>query len=272
MASSANAAGTRLWRSFSARRSLLYQLVRRDFKQRYVGSILGWLWTVIHPLMLLAVYTFVFRYALGAKLPADEVTESYPLFLVTGLLPWLWFAETVTRSATSLTENSVLIVKSVFPAGAIPASIAASCGVAHVVSLCILLVAAAAWGHTLSWTLCLLPLYVALLALLSLGWAWIVAGLQVYLRDTVQVLSVILAAWFWMTPVFLPESFYRGRLDIVLDWNPIRYAVRGYRDLLLGGTLPSLADVLVLSGFAAGSFLLGVLFFRRAKLGFADVL
>ena len=272
MASSENAAAPGWWQRLGARRSLLFQLVRRDFKQRYVGSILGWLWTVIHPLVLLVVYTFLFRYAFGAKLPTDEPTASYPLFLLTGLLPWLLFSETLTRSATSLTENSVLIVKSVFPSEAIPVSILASCGLAHSLSLCVLLLAAVAWGHPLSWTLCLLPLYTGLLALLSLGWAWIVAGLQVYLRDTVQVLSVVLTAWFWLTPVFLPESFYRGRLDVVLDWNPIRYVVRGYRDSILGGNPPSLTDVLALSGFAAGTLLLGAFFFRRAKPGFADVL
>ena len=74
--------------------NLLYQLALRDFRQRYVGSLLGWLWGVIHPLVLLAVYTFLFRHAFGARLPSEELTESYPLFLLAGLLPWLVFAET----------------------------------------------------------------------------------------------------------------------------------------------------------------------------------
>ena len=251
---------------------LLYQLALRDFRQRYVGSLLGWLWGVIHPLVLLAVYTFLFRHAFGARLPSEESTDSYPLFLLAGLLPWLVFAETLTRSVTSLAGFSALIKKSVFPSEAVPMSIVASNVAGHLLSLVILLAAATAWGHPPGKSLALLPLYTGLLALFSLGVAWVVAGLQAYLRDTAQILSVVLVAWFWATPVFLPEAYYRERLELVLGWNPVRYAVRGYRGAILGVEPPPVADLWPLAVFASVSLAAGGLFFRRAKRGLPDVI
>lgn len=252
-------------------RSLVYQLARRDLKQRYVGSLLGWLWTLIHPLVLLAVYTFVFRFAFDARLPAEEATGSYPLFLLAGMLPWLLVSDVLTRSATSLSDYAVLIKKSAFPPGAAPLSVAASAGIVHLLALGVLL-GAAAWSGTLRWPLICLPLFAGLVALFSLGLAWIVAGLQAYWRDTAQVLAVVQTVWFWATPIVLPESFYRGRLDFALAWNPLAHAVRGYREAVLGGAWPEAGPLLILASAALGTFCLGGFFFRRAQRGFADVL
>ena len=259
-------------RSYGVTASLLYQLTLRDFRQRYVGSLLGWLWGVIHPLVLLAIYWFLFRHAFGARLPPEEATDNYPLFLLAGMLPWLLFSETLTRSAPALAEYSALVKRSVFPSEAVPLSILASTVASHLLSVGVLLVAAAAWGHPPSLSLALLPIWALPLALFSLGLAWCAAGLQVYLKDTAQVLSVALMAWFWATPVFLPEAFYRGRVDFVLEWNPLRYAVLGYRGAILGGSGPNFGETAFLVGSASTAAILGALFFRRAKRGFPDVI
>ena len=252
--------------------NLLCQLALRDFRERYVGSVLGWLWGLVHPLVLLGVYTFLFEHAFNARLPPEEATASYPLFLLGGLLPWLLLSETLSRSVGSLTGHASLIKRSVFPSEAIPASILASTVLGHLIALAALLVVAAILGQRPGGSLALLPLWLGLLALLALGLSWIVAALQVYLRDTAQVLSVVLVGWFWATPVFLPEAFYRERFAAVLDWNPVRYAVLGYRSALLGGEPPSVAQAATLCAFALVTLLAGGALFRRAKKGFADVI
>jgi lipopolysaccharide transport system permease protein len=255
-----------------AGRSLIYQLVRRDFDQRYVGSIAGWLWGIIHPLTLLAVYTFVFQYAFGIKLQADAVTDNYPLYLFCGMLPWMLFSETLQRSANCLVENANLLKKSVFPSETLPLSIFLSGLASHALALVLAILATGIWADTWSLTLWVLPLYLAPLALFSLGLSWIAAALQVYLRDTAQVLTVVLTAWFWLTPIFIEESRLSKIAPAVVTWNPLTYFVRSYRDTILGGRLPALSDAAAMVAFGLGSCILGGLFFRQTKRGFADVL
>src|SRR5258707_113619 len=184
------------------RRTLLFQLVRRDFEQRFVGSVAGWIWGLIHPLVLLICWTFVFSVCLRQNLP-DGQPGSYPLFLFAGMLPWLLFSETVQRSSSSLVEQATLITKTVFPAEMIPLSVFLSSLVSHFMALALLLVAVEIWLHSLSVALIVLPLYMLLLGMLAVGIGWIVAALQGYLRGTSQVLNLGLTFWFWLTPVFI---------------------------------------------------------------------
>jgi len=256
-------------------RHLLYQLVRRDFRQRYIGSIAGWLWGLIHPLVLLAVYTFVFSFAFRMRLPAGEVTDSYPLFLFAGMLPWLLFSETLQRSSASLLEHANLIKKSVFPSEVVPLTILLSTLISHLLALSLLLAAAGIWAGGLGPAVFVLPVYFVLVGMLTLGIAWIAASLHVYLRDTAQVVAVMLTAWFWLTPIFMYEEQFKqfgGTFAWLLQVNPLAYVVRGYREAILGGRLPAASDFAALAGFAAASVVLGGLFFRHAKRGFADVL
>ena len=268
--------GSHFVRILLRNRSLIYQLVRRDFQMRYVGSMAGWLWGLIHPLVLLGVYTFVFVYAFGIRLPPEEVTQNYPLFLFAGMLPWMLFSESLQRSASALPEYSNLIKKSVFPAEVVPLTIFLSNLISHFLAVALMMVAAAIWLGQVSWTVIVLPFYVLILGLLTVGLSWIAAGLHVYLRDTAQILSVVLTAWFWLTPIFLYEEILRdkfdGRLAFLLVVSPMAYMVRFYRSTLLGNEISPWPDLLLMGLFSAVIFVAGGLFFRRMKRGFADVL
>jgi ABC-type polysaccharide/polyol phosphate export permease len=264
--------GRHFLKNLVERRTLLFQLVRRDFQQRFVGSAAGWLWGVIHPLVLLGSWTFVFGVCLGMSLPAGEVTQNYPLFLFCGFLPWLLFQDTVQRSSTSLLENSNLITKTVFPSEVVPLSIFLSTLVHHLIGVALAVAAVAIWLNHISVMLIFLPLYMLLVGLLAVGIGWIVAALQVYLRDTAQVLAVVMTLWFWITPIFIAEEKYPAWSRFLIAANPMAYVVRAYRDRLLSGRLPDAGELAVLAALSAGTFIAGGFIFRQLKRGFADVL
>src|ERR1035438_236788 len=125
--------GSLFVRNLVERRSLLFQLVRRDFELRFVGSAIGWVWGLIHPLVLLVSWVYIFQYCLGVK-PSSSGAP-YPLFLFSGMLPWLLFSDTVQRSASSLLDHSNLITKTVFPSEIVPVSVFLSSLVSHLLAL-----------------------------------------------------------------------------------------------------------------------------------------
>jgi ABC-type polysaccharide/polyol phosphate export permease len=264
--------GTLFLHNLVERRSLLFQLVRRDFEQRFIGSAIGWIWGLIHPLVLLLSWTFVFSFCLGQKVPAGEDTTNYPLFLFAGMLPWLLFSDTVQRSASSLLEQANLITKTVFPSEIIPVSVFLSSLVSHLLGIALMMAAAGVVLNQISVFVFLLPIYIGVIGLFAVGIGWIVASLHVFLRDTAQVLSVVLMFWFWMTPIFISETSFPARAHFLLVANPFYYVVRGYRKLLLGSTVPNLDDLAIVAAYAVAAFVIGGLFFRHMKRGFADVL
>lgn len=251
---------------------LIYQLVRRDFEQRFVGSAAGWLWGLIHPVVMLASWVFVFQWCLHTTLPATEVTQNYSLFLFCGFLPWMLFQETVQRSATALLDHSNLIKKTVFPAEIVPVSIFLSSLLNHLLALALVLVVVGVYvGHFSMWMFSL-PIYMVLIGLFAIGIGWIVSSLQVYLRDTAQVLSVVMTLWFWITPIFIDEQLFPQSVRFLLRANPLAFVVRAYRDRLLSYRYPNLTELAILTAYAVTVFLVGGLFFRHLKRGFADVL
>src|SRR5438445_4369287 len=179
--------GTLFAKNLVERRGLIFQLVRRDFEQRFVGSAAGWLWGIIHPLVLLLSWTFVFSVCLKMKLPAGEVTQSYSLYLFAGMLPWLLFTDTVQRSSSSLLEHANLITKTVFQAEVVPISVFLSSLISHGMALILVVATIAVKEGRLGPLVLVLPVYIVLLGLFSIGIGWIAASLQVYLRDTVQL-------------------------------------------------------------------------------------
>ncbi len=254
------------------RRALLFQLVRRDFQKRFIGSAAGWLWGLIHPLVLLLSWVFVFQLCMKVELPRGSITQNYTFYLFAGFLPWLLFQETVQRAPSSLLEQSSLITKTVFPAEIIPVSVFLSSLMNHLLALALVIAAVRIWLGHFSLMVLLLPVYMLLLGLFAIGVSWIFSALNVYLRDTAQAVSVLLTLWFWLTPIFITEQQYPGRFRFLLHLNPLAYLVNAYRERLLTSRPPDWHELATLAGFAVGMFVAGGLFFRHLKRGFADVL
>jgi lipopolysaccharide transport system permease protein len=264
--------GGQFLRNIVERRNLLFQLAKRDFQQRYIGSAAGWLWGLVHPLVMLASWTFVFQYCMKSEMPAGSLTSNYTIFLLSGYLPWMLFQETVARSANSLLEHSNLITKTLFPSEMLPISVFFSSLANHLLALLLSLVAIAYFEGGISPFALLLPIYMAMIGLLGVGIGWIFASLQVYVRDTAQAVLVLLTFWFWMTPIFITEDQIPEGMRFIIRGNPMSLFVRAYRHGLLSPAMPALDELAMLMAWSVSAFVIGGLFFRHLKRGFADVL
>jgi ABC-type polysaccharide/polyol phosphate export permease len=249
---------------------LIRNFVLRDLKSRYVGSFMGIFWSVIHPIVLLICYTFVFSLVFKIR-PYSTTTDNFAIFLFCGILPWLYFQDTVLRSCTSVVEHGHLIKKTLFPSEILPISYVISNLIMHLIGLGILVGVLIPMG-LLDWTIIFLPVYLFLLMVMALGFGWLMACLQVFLRDTVQILNVALVFWFWFTPIFYAVEKVPEILQPLIRLNPLTSVVEGYRTVLLEHQLPDLSGLILLLVYAVSLFVIGGTAFRRTKREFVDVL
>ncbi len=261
---------TNFFRKLLIQRYLIWNFVLRDLKGRYIGSMMGFLWSVVHPFVLLVSYTFVFSIVFKVR-PTTAATDNFAVFLFCGILPWLYFQDTLVRSCSCVLENANLIRKTIFPSEILPVSLMVSNLAFHLISVAVLLVVLL-WMGLLKWTVVLIPLFLIPLMILCLGLGWILASLQVFLRDTLQVLSVALIFWFWFTPIFYSVEMVPKAFRPLLLFNPLAAVVEGYRGCLLEGNLPSLSGLGLIWIWAIAAFVVGGFVFRNTKREFIDVL
>ena len=258
------------FRKMILQRHLIWNFVVRDLKSRYVGSFMGFFWSVVHPLVLLVSYTFVFSIIFQVR-PSVGVTGNFALFAFCGMLPWLYFQETVVRSCSAVVDHAHLIRKTIFPSEILPVSLAISNLVTHLIGFAILLAVLVGMG-LVGWNALWVPAYLFMLMLLALGLGWLVAALQVFLRDTAQVLSVVMVFWFWFTPIFYESEKVPEPYQSWIKFNPLTHVVEGYRRALLENQPPEFGSMVALLALSLAAFAVGGYVFRNTKREFIDVL
>jgi ABC-type polysaccharide/polyol phosphate export permease len=256
----------RVWRS----RALIASLVSRELKARYRGSVLGFFWSFLNPLLLLTVYTVVFTYVLGGS--RGPQVEPYGVFMFCGLLPWLWFQSSLLEATSSLIVGGNLIKKIPFPAEVLPLVSVLSNAVHFLLGLPILIVFLFLFHHPLTMSALLFPLVVVNQLVLTTGLALLVAALGVHFRDVRDLLSNLLTLWFFCTPIIYPYSFSAlpEPFRRVLDLNPLTHLVMGFQSTLFYGELfrYKRLSVTFLVGLAA--FWCGYFVFDRLRDSFAE--
>jgi lipopolysaccharide transport system permease protein len=259
-------------RKIYIQRSLIRNFVARDLRARYIGSFIGIFWSVIHPIVLLATYTFVFSYIFGVKPEPDAGTNSFALVLFCGILPWLFFQDTLQRSSTIIIENTNLVTKTLFPSEILPLVVLLSGFVNHLIGFAILLCIILFVIGKISILILLIPVYIFFLMIFTIGISWFIASLNVFIRDASQILSVILMFWFWSTPIFYPIEKFPKSLIFLVHCNPLACVVFGYRDCLLRMKTPDLGKLAIFAIISLLVFSAGGTFFRKTKREFVDIL
>ncbi|MBN2706058.1 MAG: ABC transporter permease [Deltaproteobacteria bacterium] len=253
------------------RRYLLKELIKREIATQYIGSRLGFVWTIINPLALILIFWFVFGFGLKAR-PLNNIP--FVIWLTAGMAPWFNFAEIWGRATAAVVGNPHLVKKVRFPTSILPVATVGAALVSHAIFLGLLLVLLLAYRIPLSWWLLQAVYYYAGLVVLVLGLSWLTASINVFFRDTGQIVQLLLQMAFWGTPIFWDINIMPPRVQTLLKVNPVYYIVQGYRDSFIYGVpcwqhwrwglyFWSVAGLIILSG---------ALVFRRLRPHFADVL
>jgi len=257
-------------------RELIHNLVVRDLKVRYRSSVLGIAWSWLNPLLMMVVYTVVFTILRGG----DESIPHYPVLLLCGLLPWNFFNDSVLQATGSIVGNAHLIKKVYFPREVLPISIVLSNLVNFLIALPIFFILALVSGAPLTWWALLLPFTILLQVAFTVGLALFLSTLNVFYRDTQHILSVVMLAWFFLTPVFYPIKAVPqdcNVLGIPFDaqlWlrrlNPMASLVASYRDLLCRGAPTGLDFLSRTAVTVLIVFIVGYLVFLRYSPRFGE--
>jgi lipopolysaccharide transport system permease protein len=257
--------------------NLILPLVYREIAGRYRGSAFGILWSLITPLFMLAVFTFVFGFVLKAKwdIPTGQAREhstaEFAIILFSGLLVFQFFSEVIGAAPSRILAHANYVKKIVFPLEILPVvSLGAALFHAGVGLLVLLLFSAFVFGWPA--TLPLVPVVLAPLALLSLGLAWFLAAIGVYLRDIGQIIGPLLTASMFLSPLFFPRTALPDWMQPWLSLNPLTVPVEALRNVAIFGLMPDWSALAVYTGAAALIAALGYLFFQKTRRGFADVL
>jgi lipopolysaccharide transport system permease protein len=272
---SAQTARRAVWRplwELPRRFDLIWPLARRMTLARYRGSALGLLWALLTPAVMIAVFTFIFAGVFGARFTEGGTPWEYALYLFCGLLPWTAFSETLQQSAGIVVAHANLVKRVVFPLETLPVAQALAALAAQGFGTVALLVATIIIRGQLHATALWLPVLLVPQLLLTLGGAWLVASLGVFVRDTAQVLGLVLMAWMYLSPIIYPEHVVPERFRPALELNPFTPLVRSYRRALLEGTQPDWPGLAYTTALALAAFLLGYWWFARTRKNFADVI
>lgn len=257
---------TELCRNLFTHRELIGILVAKQLKLRYRGSMLGFLWTLLNPLVQMLVYTLVFSvyFRLGM--------EKYPAFLFAGLLPWIWFASSLQQGVTCILDGAGLVTRSQFPAEVLPVVVLTTNTVNFLVTLSLVIAFLFAFRVTLGFSLLALPLLVAIEYLMTLGPALIVAALNVRYRDVQHIILHLLTVLQFLTPIFYSVSLIPEPLRAWAFLNPLTIVFSAFQDVLYFNQFPRWPPLLGL--LIASCVLLSVAttMFIRSKQTFAEAL
>ncbi len=251
-------------------RALIQTLVARELKARYRGSVLGFFWSFINPLLLLLVYSFVFT----VIIPRGEIAdlEPYAVFLFCGLLPWTWFSSSLSDGANVLIINGNLIKKVLFPAEILPVVAVVSNMVHFLFGLPILFAFLLFYSVPLRLSeLIWFPLLLSVQFILTLGLATVLAALTVHFRDIKDLLANVLTLWFFITPIIYPMSAVPAGGRALMDLNPFAHLVISYQEILFyDGPFGHWKWLLALAFAGVVLFLTGYALFDRLRDSFAE--
>ncbi len=246
-------------------REMIFSLVRRDLNGRYKGSVLGFFWTFLNPLLQLCVYTIVFSIILRNNI------EDFYLYLFIGLVPWIFFSTSVSGGTTCIWTQQDLVKKIYFPREVLPIAFVTSQFVNMLLTFIVVFLAVAISGRGLN--VFVLPYLLVIMLveyILALGMAFLVSALTVYMRDLEYLSGIVTMAWQFLTPIMYPVDIVPAKLLPIFYLNPMTPIIVAYRDVLYEGKAPQLSTLIHAVTFGVLMLLFGWFSFGKLKRHFAE--
>lgn len=254
-------------------RFMLKAMALRELKATYVGSFFGFFWAVLNPLSQILIYGIVFGYFLKGSPPPQYGTDNYFLYLVAGLIPWQFFAQTVGASSGVILANRTLVKRAAgFPSEVLPIVTVISNVIGQLVSIGLLFAIVVGFAHRVSPNALLVFVYLFFFSIICVGIGWVLSSLTVFLRDIPQVIGLVLTGMFFFTPIFYSPSIVPPKVLFLMKLNPVYHVIEGYRLAVLAGKPIPAIDLAYLA--VASLFILatGGVVFRKLKPEFAEVM
>ena len=250
----------------------ILEITRRDFAERFAGSILGATWVVIWPLVNLFIYIVIFGKIMGARLPGTSDMNAYGIYLAAGLIPWTAFAATINRCTSVFLEKKHIITKVNTSFSALLVHILLSEAIVWAVSMVLFLVIVGLQGHVIHRGIFLVPFIFYLQQLLALGLGLFAAIINVFIRDVREIVGVALQLWFWFTPiVYLPEIL-PGPARSILALNPMVVPVESCQRIFVFNDWPPFRALVILAVAAHGVLVFSVVLLRYLEKDIRDFL
>ena len=262
------ALGQSLWQN----RELIFQMTRREVAGRYRGSVMGLMWSFLHPVFMLAVYTVVFSVIFKSRWGADESRTQFAVVLFAGMIVLNLFSEVANRAPGLILANVNYVKKVIFPLEILPV-VAMGAALFHsLASMGALLLAFAVFNGYLHWTAIFAPLVALPLVVFTLGAAWVLSSLGVFMRDVGQTMGILTTVLTFLSPVFYPASAVPHALRPLIMLNPLTFIIEQMREVLIWGHFPDFAGLFIYMLAALATAWAGYAWFQKTRKGFADVL
>ncbi len=263
-----------LGRSLIQHRQLIMQMIQREVVGRYKGSVMGLGWSFFNPILMLTVYTFVFSVVFKARwgLDPNESKTQFAVVLFVGMIVHGLFAEVLNRAPSLILSNVNYVKRVVFPLEILPVITMGAALFHTLISLLVLLSAFVIFNGYLHWTVIFIPLVLLPFIILTLGIAWMLASLGVFVRDIGQTIGIVVTVMMFLSPVFYPVTALPEEFRPLLMANPLTFIIEQSREVMIWGHLPDFAGVALYTIESSVFAWLGFAWFQKTRKGFADVL
>ena len=252
-------------------RKIIFELTKKDFSSVYLGSYLGIAWAFLNPVISIFIFWFVFQVGFKST-PVDNFP--FILWLISGMIPWFFFASSISTATGCILEKKYLVQKVVFRVSILPIIKILSALFVHLFFVCLLMIIFMAYGHTPTYYSLQIFYYLFAMLVLLLGLSWISSALVIFFKDTEHIIAMFLQFGFWLTPVFWSLKMIPAKYHAIIKLNPVYYIIEGYRDSFIYKTWFWEHWTLTIYFWILTSiiFVLGAVLFRRLRPHFADVL